>query len=97
MEQHVCDDISVLSPSVKLETGQTVTFMKGDESVPCRAKVLGKAGKATGQYKNWYNLQLIETDGNHGQKEAVDVSRVNNLSIESKVRDTDVFITKYVI
>lgn len=56
MEQNVCDDNSVRSASVKLKTGQTVTFMKEDESVPCRAKVLGRAGKTTGQYKNWYNL-----------------------------------------
>lgn len=48
MEQNVCDDNSVCSASVKLKTGQTVTFMKGYESVPCRVKVLGRAGKTTG-------------------------------------------------
>lgn len=49
IKQNVCDDYSVLSASVKLKTGQTVTFMKGDECVPSRAKVQGRAGKATGQ------------------------------------------------
>ena len=90
VDHNVCDN----SANVKVKTGQTVTFMKRDESVPCTARVLGRAGKATGQYKNWYNLQLIETDGSHGQKEAVDLSRVDNLSIEPEVRDADVLITK---
>lgn len=62
---------------------------KKDESVPCRAKVLGRADKATVKYKNWHNLQFIYTDVSHGQKEAVDLSR-----IESEVRDADVLKTK---
>lgn len=94
MEHNVCDNPSVLTASVKLRTGQTVTFLKRDESVLYRAKVLGRAGKATGQYKNWYNLQHIEPDDSEGQNEAVDMSGVHSLSIESEVMDADVLITK---
>ncbi len=51
----------VSSAGVKLTTGLTVTFMKQDDSVQ-RATVLGRAGKASGKYKNWFNLQHIEHD-----------------------------------
>ena len=90
------NDDPVISSCVKVKTGQTVTFVRNDDTVLCKAKVLGRAGKATGGYKHWYNLQYVENDGSHGQKEAVDLSRVNNLSIEpdSEVRDADVLITK---
>lgn len=94
MEHNVSEDNVVIPTSVKLKTGHTVTFMKRDESVPCRATVLGRAGKATGGYKNWYNLQLLEIDGSNGQREAVDLSRVDNLSIEPDVGEADVLITK---
>lgn len=94
MEHGVNNDIPVVPKSVKLITRQTVTFVKEDENVPCRAKVLGRAEKATGTCKHWYNLQLLETDGCYGQKEAVDLSRVSNLSIEPEVINADVLITK---
>lgn len=44
---------------------------------PAEPKILGRADKATGKFKNWHNLQFIYTDGRHGQKEAVDLSRVD--------------------
>ncbi len=76
----------VTSAGVKLTTGQTVTFMKQDGSVQ-RAKVLGRAGKASGKYKNWFNLQHIEHDGSDGQKGPVDMSCVDNIHIESTDRE----------
>lgn len=43
----------VSSTGIKLKTGQAVTFAKGDECVPYRANVLGRAGKATGRHETW--------------------------------------------
>lgn len=84
---------SVSSAGVKLKTGQTVTFMKPDDSRLQRAKVLGRAGKASGRHKNWFNIQHVEPDGSDGQKEAVDMSSVDNLNIESEM-ENDILITK---
>ncbi len=83
----------VSSAGVKLTTGHTVTFMKQDGSVQ-RAKVLGRAGKASGKYKNWFNLQHIEHDGSDGQQGPVDMSCVDNIHIESTDRENDALITK---
>lgn len=93
-EQNVSGNSEISSTGVKLKTGQTVTFMKSDECVPYKAKILGRAGKATGQHKDWYNLQHIEPDGSYGRKEAVDMSRVDDLNIEPEVSNADVLITK---
>lgn len=68
IEHNICNDNSVLSASVKVRTGQTVTVLKKIENVQCRAKVLNAAGIAIGKYKNWYNLQFLKAAGSHGQK-----------------------------
>ncbi len=67
----------------------------------CTAKVLGCAGKATGKYKNWYNLLLIEPTNVAGSTESADMSNFENLQIESTVTNADstdvcedVYVTK---
>ena len=79
---------------MKLRTGQTVRFTNQNNAVQHTARVLGRAGKANGQYKNWYNLQYFEADGREGQKEALDMSQVDNLHTEHENIDEDVLITK---
>ena len=61
--------------------------------VDCHTRVLGRAGKATGKHKNWYNLQHIEPDGSNGQKESVDMPRVDNLNIQQETMDADILIS----
>lgn len=92
-EQRACGNPAP-SAGVKLKTGQTVTFVNRDDGIQCTARVLSRAGKATGQHKNWYNLQYLEPDGSEGQKEAVDMSSVGSLNIESEDSEADVLITK---
>lgn len=92
-DHNVCGN-PVSSADVNIKTGQTITFIKQDGGGLQRAKVLGRAGKASGKYKHWFNLQHIEPDGSDGQKESVDMSCVNNLNIESIDSETDVLITK---
>lgn len=93
IETDVCGN-PVSSAGVKLKTGQTITFMKRDGGGLQRAKVLGRAGKASGKHKSWFNLQHIEPDDSDGQKESVDMSCVDNLNTESTDKETDVLITK---
>lgn len=82
------------STGVKLRTGQTVTFTNRDDGTNHTARVLGRAGKAKGQYKNWYNVQYLEPNGSEGQKEALDMSHVDELLTECENTDVDVLITK---
>lgn len=53
------------------------------------AKVLGRAGKATGKYKNWYNMLLIEPPNVAGNIESADMSKVENLQVKTAVTDTN--------
>lgn len=85
---------TVGSTGVKLRTGQTVTFTNRDDGTKHTARVLGRAGKAKGQYKNWYNVQYLEPNGSEGQKEALDMSQVDDLHTECENTDADVLITK---
>lgn len=84
----------VSSTGVKLRADQTVTFMNRNDGVQHKARVLGRAGKATGKHKNWYNLQHLEPDSSYEQKESVDMSSVDSLNIEPENMDADVLITK---
>ena len=70
-DHNVCGN-SVSSAGVKLKTGQTVTSIKPDDGHLQRAKVLDRAGKASGRHKNWFYLQHVEPDGSDRQKESVD-------------------------
>jgi len=53
------------STGVKLRRGQTVsvTFTNKDDGTKHTARVLGRAGKAKGQYKNWNNVQYLNKIG----------------------------------
>ncbi|XP_039900576.1 uncharacterized protein LOC120741662 [Simochromis diagramma] len=83
-----------VSANVKLRSGQLIAFTNRDNGVQHTARVLGRAGKAKGQYKNWYNVQYLEHDGSEGERKAVDMSLVDGLCTEAENRDADVLITK---
>lgn len=52
------------------------------------SKVLGRAGKATGKYKHWYNLTYIEPIDGAGTTESADMWRIENLQVETHVTET---------
>ena len=72
--------------------------LTGVETETHQVEVLGRAGKATGQYKNWYNLLHFEQSMVAGKTDSVDVSKLNDLQIKPFVMTTDnsedVLITK---
>lgn len=92
-EHNVCAS-PVSSAGVKLRAGQTVIFVNRNGVVQYKARVCGRAGKATGKYKNWYNLQHLEPEGSDGQKESVDMSRVDSVDNEPENMTAVVLITK---
>lgn len=75
---------SNVTADLKLKTGQRVMFTNRVDGVQHTARVLGRAGKAKGKYKGWYNVQYLEPYGSEGQKQALDMSHVDNLHIESE-------------
>ncbi|CAL9707805.1 unnamed protein product [Knipowitschia caucasica] len=81
-----------------VKTGQIVTFRNTESEALQKAKVLGRAGKAKGKYKNWYNLELLEPAERAGTSEAVDLSQLDDLRVQDQTQNTepceDVFITK---
>lgn len=43
--------------------------------------MIGRAGKATGYNRNWYNLSYLESDSVRGAEISVDLSKVQDLEI----------------
>ena len=50
----------------RIEPGQIITYNHMDTGTKISAKVLSKAGKATGRNKNWYNIQCLKPEEYEG-------------------------------
>lgn len=84
--------------NINAKTGQIVTFRNQENGVLQTAKVLGCAGKATGKYKNWYNLKLLEPVEVAGNSESADLALLEDLQVQADISNPntheDVFVTK---
>ncbi|ESO90517.1 hypothetical protein LOTGIDRAFT_164106 [Lottia gigantea] len=69
------DDKAVL---MKVKPGQNITF-KNDEKDKISAKVINRAGKASGKYCHWYNIE--NEDGN---RQSIDLSQLPILCVTDK-------------
>ena len=106
----VTHDGAIQRTDVSLKRGQTVKYTDRERGVVHTAKILGRAGKAVGKYKNWYNLLYVEPTNVAGTTGSADMSRVEILDVVTdnvdgmnvtNVDDTnvtnvceDVFVTK---
>lgn len=59
---------------------KTVRFFNSD-GVSCTAKVLSRAGKATGRYKNSFNVEFMTPNDLIGKLTWVDFDKVNDLTV----------------
>lgn len=66
---------------LKLKTGQVVTYTDCVSGQAHTGKILGWAGKVTGTYKNWYNLQYTDPEEIAGTTQSVDLGQVDNLQL----------------
>lgn len=57
--------------SLNLKKGQVVKYQDIQNREDCVAKVIGRAGKATGNNRNWYNLSYLEPDSVRGAEISV--------------------------
>lgn len=62
-----------------MKIGQTIRYRNVDSGEQSIAKVTGRAGKATGNNKNWFNLQYLEPDTLKGAEISVYLSKVEEL------------------
>ena len=89
------DEINNLnkSQSLKLKSGQNIRFQ--EEETTKTAVVLGRAGKGTGKYKNWFNLGIKKASGEYEEK-AVDISKLSDLEIvqdnKQTLHDDEVYV-----
>lgn len=66
---------------LKLKTGQVVTCTHSGRGQAHTGKILSQAGKATGTYKNWYNLQYTEPEEIAGTSGSVDLGQIDSLHL----------------
>lgn len=73
---------------IVLKPGQSVQYLDRDSGDIVVGRILGRAGKATGRNKNWYNLEFVQPELKAGEKGSVDLSRVDDL--ETTIDSEDV-------
>lgn len=82
---------------MNLKKGQVVKYQDIQNRENCVAKVIGRAGKATENNRNWYNLSYLEPDSVRGAEISVDLSKVQDLEVcesEDVMVLTDVSLNK---
>ena len=64
---------------MKFKKGQLVIFNL--DKVPYFVEILGRAGKATGQYKNYFNVEYQEPYEYLHKQASVNFDKVDNLKL----------------
>ena len=75
-----------------IKPNQTITFStNGNETRS--AEVLSRAGKRTGRFGNWYNIEYTAPRNLRGKKDNIDIKAVGNLKvIEEAPSEADVYV-----
>lgn len=92
VEQLVDDGVEQLEKKLNVKVGHVIKYKDIQSGADCVANVTGRAGKATGKNKNWYNLQYIAPDSLKDVEISVDLSKVQDLEIS--VDDTERNVTE---
>ena len=69
----------------KIKVGQTIDFTI--DNVPYKGEIIGRAAKATGKYKNAFNIEYKEPVSMYNQQGYVDFDKVNNIVINENKTD----------
>ena len=65
-------------PTIKVN--QRISF-RHDNGENYTAKVLSRAGKSSGKYSNWYNIEYESPDAIIGKKDNIDITKAQNLIV----------------
>ena len=63
-----------------LKSGQNIIFQENEKEAIKTAIVLGRAGKDTDKYKNWFNRGVKLASGDYVEK-SIDISTLSKLEI----------------
>ena len=76
-----------------LKRGQRIRFTEQEGENKTEAVVLGRAGKATGRYKNWFNIGIRKESGEYEEK-AVNIRDFQNLEViqEEGQENEEIFV-----
>ena len=70
---------STLKSFMKLKTNQVI--YNDHEGIKYTAKVLGRGGKSSGKYKNFYNIEYISPNEMNGTQSWINLDNISNLSV----------------
>jgi len=70
------------NPEAKQLLGKIVKFQSNENHEQVTAKVVSRAGKATGLNRDWYNLEYVLPENLKGEKLSVDLSKVKDMEIQ---------------
>ena len=84
----------------KLKVNDQIQYKMGNSEEWVTARIPGRAGKATGKYKNWYNVQ----DNESNEQRSIDLGQYiwkkmtdgeNNVNVATcKVQDNEIGLAK---
>jgi hypothetical protein len=76
--------------AIQLKPGQTVRYLDASTGEHCTARVISRAGKATGRNKHWYNLKYSSPEQMSGVELSVDLSKVQGFEcVENDTEDAN--------
>lgn len=64
---------------ITVKNGQTIKYTDTTTGNKCVAEVIGRAGKATGKNKAWYNVKYSEPESLKNAEISVDLSKIEGL------------------
>ena len=73
--------IKTVNSKMKLFSNQKLKFSHPQSNEDCTAIILKRAGKATGIYKNTFNMRFTAPESLKDQEQYVDLDRVDNLEL----------------
>ena len=80
----------IRNPNPVIKPGQFIRYTHIDNDDIIQAKVLSRAGKATGNRKNWFNIQVTDPPDIKGEEMSTDLSQVTDLEIiQPRIQDPD--------
>ena len=83
-QQIITGDIMSEPTNLRPKAGQHLEYRHTESGEVMKAKVLSRAGKATGKNKFWYNLEYTKPDETQGERQSVDLSRVQDLKFTNE-------------
>jgi hypothetical protein len=61
--------------NIQVKIGQTIRFQTSENEDTFVCKILSRAGKATGRYKDWFNVEYTEPEEMAGKRISIDLEQ----------------------